>query len=96
MKLYTIFDKLAGEHGPIFEAKNDLVAARSFAHALKGAPAHDYELYLVGERLNSHLSDEPEGLYLIKALVPLKIPVDISMSADKKYGLVEVTGNADK
>ena len=88
MKLYTIYDKLAGEHGPIFEAKNNLVAARSFAHALKGAPAIDYELYLVGERIN--LADEPEGQYLIQALVPTLIPVDICISQDKKYGLVEV------
>ena len=51
MKLYTIFDKLAGEHGPVFEAKNDLVAARSFAHALKGAPAIDYDLFQVGYRV---------------------------------------------
>lgn len=94
MKLYTIFDKLAGEHGPVFEAKNDLVAARSFAHAIKGAPAIDYELYLVGERIN--LADEPDGQYLIKSLVPLKIPVDIAMSTDKKYGLVEVKNNAER
>jgi len=92
MKLYTIYDKLAGEHGPVFEAKNDLVAARSFAHALKGAPAIDYDLYLVGERINT--ADEPEGQYLIKALVPLKISVDISISQDRKYGLVEVKDNA--
>ena len=94
MKLYTIFDKLAGEHGPIFEAKNDLVAARSFAHALKGAPAIDFDLYLVGERIN--LDDEPEGQYLIHSLVPLKIPVDIAMSTDKKYGLVEVKNNEER
>lgn len=94
MKLYTIFDKLAGEHGPVFEAKNDLVAARSFAHALKGAPVIDYELYLVGERIN--LADEPEGQYLIQSLIPLKIPVDIAISADKKYGLVEVKNNAKR
>lgn len=94
MKLYTIYDKLAGEHGPIFEAKNDLVAARSFAHALKGAPVIDYELYLVGERLNIHLADEPEELYLIRSLIPLKIPVDIMTSPDKKYSLAEVKTNA--
>ena len=94
MKLYTIFDKLAGEHGPVFEAKNDLVAARSFAHALKGASVVDYDLYLVGERID--LTDEPEGQYLIQSLVPLKIPVDVAMSTDKKYGLVEVKNNAER
>jgi len=88
MKLYTIFDKLAGEHGPVFEARNDLVAARSFAQALKGTPAHDYELYLIGERIDSR--DEPEGQYLIQALVPTRVNIDISMSPDKKYGIVEV------
>ena len=94
MKLYTIFDKLAGEHGPVFEAKNNLVAARSFAHALKGAPAIDYELYLVGERIN--LADEPEGQYLIQSLVPTRIPVDICISQDKKYGLVEVKKDEER
>ena len=94
MKLYTIYDKLAGEHGPVFEAKNDFVAARSFAHALKGAPAIDYELYLVGERID--VSDEPEGQYLIKSLVPTRIPVEVTMSQDKKYGLVEVKNNAER
>ena len=94
MKLYTIYDKLAGEHGPVFEAKNDLVAVRSFAHALKGAPAVDYDLYLVGERID--LSDEPEGQYLIRSLVPSRIPVDISMSQDKKYGLVEVKNHEER
>jgi len=94
MKLYTIFDKLAGEHGPIFEAKNDLVAARSFAHALKGVPAIDYELYLVGERIN--LADEPEGQYLIHSLVPTRIPVEVTISQDKKYGLVEVKNDAER
>ena len=94
MKLYTIYDKLAGEHGPVFEAKNDLVAARSFAHALKGAPAIDYELYVVGERID--VSDEPEGQYLIRSLVPTRIPVDIAMSTDKKYGLVEVKNHAER
>ena len=94
MKLYTIFDKLAGEHGPVFEAKNDLVAVRSFAHALKGAPAIDYDLYVVGERID--VSDEPEGQYLIRALVPTHIPVEVNMSQDKKYGLVEVKNNAER
>ena len=94
MKLYTIYDKLAGEHGPVFEAKNDLVAARSVAHALKGAPAIDYDLYVVGERID--VSDEPEGQYLIQALVPTRISLNISMSQDKKYGLVEVKENAER
>ena len=94
MKLYTIFDKLAGEHGPVFEAKNDLVTARSFAHALKGAPAIDYDLYVVGERID--VSDEPEGQYLIHSLIPTRIPIEVAMSQDKKYGLVEGKNNAER
>ena len=94
MKLYTIYDKLAGEHGPIFEAKNDLVAARSFAHALKGAPDVDYDLFQVGYRVD--LSAEPEEQMLIHGIEPRFIPVDIAVSTDKKYGLVEVKNNAER
>ena len=94
MKLYTIYDKLAGEYGPVFEAKNDLVAARSFAHALRGAPAVDYDLFQVGYRVD--LSKEPEGQQLIHGVEPRLIPVDIAMSQDRKYGLVEVKDNAER
>ena len=94
MKLYTIYDKLAGEYGPVFEAKNDLVAARSFAHALKGAPAIDYDLFQVGYRVD--LSAEPDAQMLIHGVEPRLIPVDIVMSTDKKYGLVEVKNNEER
>lgn len=94
MKLYTIFDKLAGEHGPVFEAKNDLVAARSFAHALKGAPTIDYDLFQVGYRVD--LSAEPDEQMLIHGVEPRLVSVDIAMSSDKKYGLVEVKNNAER
>lgn len=30
MFIYTIYDKIAQESGPIFESKNDLTAARAF------------------------------------------------------------------
>ena len=94
MKLYTIYDTLAGEHGPVFEAQNDLVAARSFALALKGAPVNDYVLFQVGYRVD--LSEEPDEQMLIHGVEPRFVPVDIAMSTDKKYGLVEVKNNAER
>lgn len=52
MKLYTIFDRVAEESGPVFEAKNDGVALRKFqALALntEGAQPDDFKLLSVGE-----------------------------------------------
>lgn len=34
--IYTIYDKLTEEGGPLFEARNDKVAIRAFHRTLKG------------------------------------------------------------
>lgn len=52
MNLYTIYDKVADEGGPIFEAKNHGVAARKASMSLQKVPSHllkDYKLYCVGK-----------------------------------------------
>lgn len=49
--LYTIFDRVAEEAGPVFEAVNDGVAMRNFWNLLKEVPAYqhgDYRLYRLG------------------------------------------------
>jgi len=51
--LYSIYDKVAREHGPIFAANNDDVAVRMYRNfAAKEAQfanvANDYELRLLG------------------------------------------------
>lgn len=49
MSVYTIFDEVAEEAGPLFTAKNDAVAVRSAKLALKDAQASDYTLYKLGQ-----------------------------------------------
>lgn len=52
MFIYTIFDKVAKEPGPLFEAVNDQVAVRNVKeNVLSKMPPRlhaDYELYRVG------------------------------------------------
>lgn len=51
MKLYSVCDSVAEEYGPVFEAKNDDVAKRSFKQILDKSsvsPA-DFELCCIGE-----------------------------------------------
>ncbi len=52
MRIYTIYDKLAREGGPLFQAKNDQVAHRQFQTQLTNMPnieIDDFELRCVGE-----------------------------------------------
>lgn len=51
MRLYAIYDRAAEESGPLFEAKNDSVAIRSYSQLLDRVAPHDrdaYRLYCVG------------------------------------------------
>lgn len=49
MFLYAIYDKLAQECGPVFEAKNDLTAARGFFQSIPPvAKASEFSLLCVG------------------------------------------------
>lgn len=62
--VYVIFDKVAEECGPIFEAKNDAVAYRSFAKLRDSADSPgDFKLLKLGlfnhETCKALFSDEP-------------------------------------
>lgn len=49
--IYTVFDKVAEEYGPLFEAKNDGVALRQFKQLLNTVVVEnrdDYVLYSCG------------------------------------------------
>lgn len=51
MRMYAIYDRAAEESGPLFEAKNDSVAIRSYSQLLERVAPHDrdaYRLYCVG------------------------------------------------
>jgi Mg2+ and Co2+ transporter CorA len=52
MKIYSIFDKVSEEYGPLIECVNDGVALRQFEHILKKmdeADRDDLVLYRLGE-----------------------------------------------
>lgn len=52
MKIYAIYDKIAEESGPLFQAKNDLIAVRNTKNMLmqNGVTVpDDYILYHLGE-----------------------------------------------
>jgi len=66
--LYTVYDELAEEAGPIFCAKNDAVAERQFI-ALKAQIAETerskYHLYFLGEYDN--------GSMIVDGQTPIKL-----------------------
>lgn len=49
--LYTVYDTVAMEAGPIFQARNDAVAVRAFKRMMTEDHVNDadYRLYCVGE-----------------------------------------------
>jgi len=47
-KLYTLYDKIAEQYGPIFQAANNAVAIRSVQN-MKIRAYEDFDLILVGE-----------------------------------------------
>jgi len=73
MRVYTVYDKVAAEGGPLFQAKNDGTAMRSFIHLIadnKVDSALDYVLYCIAEW-------NPENL----TLKPLPCPEEVIYDA---------------
>ena len=63
VNIYTIYDKVACESGPIFQAKNDGVALRCFMSLMKDTPSvnpTDYDVYCLGEFDTENRSFVPE------------------------------------
>ena len=66
VNIYTIYDKVACESGPIFQAKNDTVALRCFMSLMKDTPnvtPSDYDVYCLGEFDTDSRSFVPEENY---------------------------------
>ncbi len=66
VNIYTIYDKVACEAGPIFQAKNDAVALRCFMSLMKDTPnvvPSDYDVYCLGEFDTDNRSFVPEDNY---------------------------------
>lgn len=84
--LYTIVDKLAGEAGPIFQAKNSLVAMRYVKEMLKDSNVDPSEYDLV--RLG-HFDTESVAIY------PSPMPLDsihlsdVSICSDDAKSLLD-------
>lgn len=97
MILYSIYDKVADEFGPIYEAKNDMVASRAYASLVKPGIEFDYELYAVGKRVDrtgEGIDGDPEILPVFTGFDnPRKVDVVIKRSSDNKLALVEVVNN---
>lgn len=68
--IYSIYDKVAQEFGPVFEAKNDDVAERNHINAISNVVyKDDFELYCVGsidhETGLIRAKDSPEKIVLV-------------------------------
>ena len=51
VNIYTIYDVVAKECGPVFQAKNDVVAHRAFKSLIGDTPnanPSDYDIYCLG------------------------------------------------
>ena len=80
MFLYTINDKVAQDTGPVFEAKNDGVAARNFRAMIEkqAIDASEYKLLCLGS-----VSHE-DPIKIESYEVPREVPVDMTRSFVKE------------
>nr|QJB18874.1 MAG: nonstructural protein [Microvirus sp.] len=74
MDIYTIKDKIAEEFGPLFSAKNDLVAIRMSRQIVNKQSAPDMILYRVGNWNNEsgQLTAETNPIMVSSELTPLE------------------------
>ena len=66
VNIYTIYDKVAEESGPVFQAKNDMVAVRMLKSLVSDNPnisIDEYEVYCLGEFDTEKRSFVPEEGY---------------------------------
>ena len=83
--IYTIYDKVAEECGPLFQAKSDAVACRACRNSLSNVhDVDDYKLLRVG------YIDNSTGKIIVEA-----VPVEVDMF-DVKIELVNPKSAEDK
>ncbi len=71
INIYTIYDKLAKESGPLFQAKNDQVAFRQFQTQLKdikNIQVQDFELLNIAEYDNENCQ--------LQSLITVRVDLD--------------------
>lgn len=77
MNLYAVYDTLAQESGPLFEAKNDEVAKRSFMNLIfRGEVLRpdEYSLFLIGRYDHENM----------EVFVHEKVKIDVEVQKDGK------------
>ncbi len=80
--MYVVFDVVAGESGPVFEANNDGTAMRQYQHmmAKEGVQEGDYELWCVGS-----LNHVDSGVDVAHA--PRRVVGSLERSVDSEEGI---------
>lgn len=77
--LYVIFDKVAEESGPVFNAVNDGVAMRSFRNMAKDMDAQaraEYQLFRIGafDTMSLDMEVESEPVEISQQRVAMSLP----------------------
>lgn len=74
VNLYSIKDILAEEYGPIFEAKNDAVATRSYKQLVEKNKLNtsEFVLYYVGK-----FENDGDGVIHNDLIYPMLVALDI-------------------
>ena len=84
--IYTIYDKVAEECGPLFQAKSDAVACRACRNSLSNVhDVDDYKLLRVGYVDNSTGKITVEVSPVEVDMFDLKIELSNSDSAEDKF-----------
>jgi uncharacterized protein YehS (DUF1456 family) len=74
MNMYVVYDRVAKESGPVFEAKNDDVALRKLRHEFESAKVDiqdDMKLYRVGiidHEINTIVTVETDPVEIYESL----------------------------
>lgn len=86
--VYVIYDKVAEESGPMFEAVNNGVALRQACNVLKPLPPsliYDYQLVKIGEYDTKEMQ-----IYVIP---PEIVDLSLSLARAREYDGIEVKIN---
>lgn len=74
MRLYVIKDTVADEFGPVFEAKNDEVATRSFKALIsKAIQPSDFVLFFAGVKGENGVIQALEELMVVDIYIDLEV-----------------------
>lgn len=75
MFLYALYDRIAEEYGPTFEAKNDALSKRSIVKMFEKSPElqpTDFKLYKLGKL------DREDGFIELTVISPIQeVPMDV-------------------